>query len=909
MNELGYYGQSIPDSRPLHSQRLPISTEKATARIPWTTARCNRLLRPLSSKIALLRKEGQIEADSGLIRNAANISATSSDKGGRFGRQPSAIGASTAADAEWESNPRPCKKIKRTYSAKPRTIPSRESDNDRVDTQACWAVNEAVIELPIQLALDTRASETSIHVAESNQFQKPPPVQHPRGLNSRHELPKSLAPNNWRLVDGICKGLVALLKATDSWHPPSTTGCRSLFSTCLRQAPKYIAEEERLSKVDDPDTNIDMSSMVYSDLEEFGSMPGGGWEPLREMVRAHGIKMIADAIEEGLLGLSVARHLFYLCLDISAYDEAQSIIESLTILATPPNHLLSKKVKQLPHELQLVTNSLSCLATRSGRQAFLYRHTAVMLDREILPTTWVSSKAMIATWNRVIHSIAQEDEDAHSAAVLLRTAVTMSHTSARFFTSKDVHDTRIHIHAASRRPALRSANIGQTSEDNINSQPKMAASNGALPTETDGEVGSTLSNVLTVLSAITRLRTSARFPSPNVCKTYITTVLHELSLEALQAIDSMSRDAYANYSNMIHADSIRLPLLAAGFAELQCSGFSKASHHQHPSLGYLARLASNNEVSSYTGSFVCAIARCCGRARSEDPFDAVQAIVQDLSKPAKSICSDTPVRKLCSDLALTAAFAYAEDTSRPSHLDWALQIERNLAGGGAGTPKPAIVRTPARSIKQSKSGYRWEEGICEWIAKTPNLLLQKPGIVRTNIDDGDEAKEAFNFTEVKSEAATPVVTEVSPCAVSKKPAKEVGKVKQGQAKVLHVLVQPEPSKCDSKGTNGLRSMVYCQRPKKACPLVPFQRICEDEDFDELSAPDSSQEETLALSRMQRPPNAVPGAKRKRWPHRNQNTCASKTSTITSSTEQTLQSSSHLHDSDMAEDELAVLFRW
>lgn len=894
------------DCRPSYRQHPQYPSDIATTKTPWTSARCNRLLRPLSSKIALLRKEGQFEPDFDVARYATDIATVPSGNVGSVGCHRNSAQAAADADAEWQSDPRPRKKIKRTYSAKDKTLSMRDTDDNAVEARACLSTSEAVIGVPFQLTFEVRSSETSRTIEGNDSCPRPLPAQYLRVANPSPEFPKDLAPNNWKLINGIGKGLVALLKATHCGKSPLTSGCRSLFSTCLRQIPNYIAEEEHVADADDQDVDIDISSAVYSDLEEFGSMPGGGWEPLREVARAHSISMVIDAIEDGILGLPVTRHLFYLCLDVCAFDEAQRIIESLTRLATPTDQLLSKKARQLSHDLHEIVNSLGSLASRSGSNGFLYRHTAAMLDRCILPTSWISSKSMVGTWNKAIQSIAQEDENAQSAAILLHTAVAMSYRKADATPLLDVHDIRLDLHVASHRPVLRSGSSGQISESNVHLQRSSTISGNSLSEETNGGVRSTVSNLLTVLSAIMCLRVPGGPLHSDACNTWITTLLNDLSLGALRAIDTMTQDPIPNHLLKLHVDSLRLPLLAAGLAEVSSSGCS--SHVSQPRFPWLSNwtsFSSSTEDSSFAGSFICAVARCCGRARSEDPFEVVQAIVQDLIKASKLICYDEQTRKICSDLALAAAFAYSEDTSRPSHLDWALQVELDLTGKAANTPKPALARTPARSIRQSKSGYRWEEGICEWIAMTPDLLMHKLSDVRSAIDG---MGEPVDHMEQASKGRLPLSSEMSPCAASKKPAKARARSRHDESKALHVLIQPKLNRCSrSSRSKKLGSINSCQHSEKSFPLKSFSRIYEDNDVDELSTPGSSQVDTLALSTLQELSNSVLGVKRRRWfGHKLMH--ASETSISTSSRVQFSQIAEQHHGLDMAEDELAVLFK-
>lgn len=890
MNELGYDRQHPPNF-----------SDSAASKIPWTAARCNRLLRPLSSKIALLRKESQLEPESNATRCATNPIAVSSGSGGSVGCHRRSAQAAADADAEWQSNPRPRKKIKRTYSAKARILSLRDTEYNGIEAQACHLTSEAVIELPFQLTVETRPSERSVTIEDNGQCPKPVPAQHLRVPSQ--EFPKELAPNTWKLIDGIGKGSMALLNATDYGNPPLLSGCRSLFSTCLRQTPKYIAKEEHQADVDDQDGDVDISSAVYSDLEEFGSMPGGGWEPLREVARAHGISMVTDAIEDGVLGLPVARHLFYLFLDVGAYDEAQRIIESLTTLVTPANQLVSNKVRRLPHDLHMIVNNLDSLASRSGRDGFLFRHIAVMLDRGTLPTNWISGKPMVGTWNKAIRSIAQEDEYAPSAAVLLHTAVAMSYREADA-TPSNVHDMRLDIHVPPHRPVLRSDSLSQTSESTVRSQRSIEISSRSKSKESDSDISTTLSNLLTVLVAITRLRIPAGLSYTGSCNTWITNVLYDLSLGARRAVDSMMQDSRLKGLMKLHADSLRLPLLAAGLAELsnrRCS--SHVLQPQFPWLSNLASLSPSNEAISLASSFICGVARCCGRARSEDPFEIVQSIVRDLIEASKLIYNDGQTRKICSDVALGAAFAYSEDTSRPNHLDWALQVELDITGKTASTPIHSLVRTPARSKRNSRSEYRWEEGICEWIAMTPDLLLHKRTDVRADNDGMGERVEHMKRT---LGGRPPGLPEKSPCAAIKKPVKVGSKLRRDESKALHVLIKAKfNSYSRGRKADQLSSVSTCQRSKKAHSLKSFSRIYEDNDCDELSIPCTSQKDTLALSTLQELPNSVFGVKPKRRFGHTYNAYGLKDSIPTSSTMQLSRNSERHQRLDMAEDELAA----
>lgn len=385
----------------------------AGAKVPWTSARCNRLLRPLSSKIALLRKATLSEP----IHDERNsgIAPLSSS-------QTSA--AATKVDPEWENSPRPWKKIKRTYSsrAKGQGQSFQEfvvHDKDR----ALEEKRDAIIRLPLHLTAGQITSNDEDSAARNGQHeisaQRALPGI-PRGTSKNVQVlhgsqtlgsAGSTGSSNQRFIAGICKALEALLRATTCEKTNNSSGCRSLFSVCLRQIPKYIAEEQRLTNDEDPENDVDVASEVYNEIEGFGSAPDGGWESLREVVRAHGVGLVGEAIQEGLIELPLSRHILYSCLGLAAYDEAECVIESMIALVrsrpSPPKERTisceglshpgnrwdtSHRVHTtlLTDEASRVAGALKYYVSQTGRHGFMYHQTAVMLEAGLLPVDWMS---------------------------------------------------------------------------------------------------------------------------------------------------------------------------------------------------------------------------------------------------------------------------------------------------------------------------------------------------------------------------------------------------------------------------------------------------------------------------------------------------------------------------------------
>lgn len=108
----------------------------------------------------------------------------------------------------------------------------------------------------------------------------------------------------------------------------------------MRKVPEYIAEEACWSKEEGRENEINFSSAIYSELEDFASCgpPGSGWRPLGEVTRYHVIHLLSEAIKERIIGMSNAIRLMYLCLHENAEDEAQILLDSiLDHVNTEPN--------------------------------------------------------------------------------------------------------------------------------------------------------------------------------------------------------------------------------------------------------------------------------------------------------------------------------------------------------------------------------------------------------------------------------------------------------------------------------------------------------------------------------------------------------------------------------------------
>ena len=789
-------------------------------------------------------------------------------------------------ESDWEVSPRPWKKIKRTYSSRTLGQSSRELVDHDKDRELKETRDDA-IKLPFDFMVGSSAGYDKDLIVQDGQHdlsaQRGPPGA-ARGIPTDVQVllgsqglgcAVSTRLSNRRLIEGICKALEALLRATTCGKANDYGGRRSLFSICLRKMPNYIAEEQRLTNDENPENDIDVASEVYADLEAFGSVPDNGWAPLREVVRAHGISMVREAIEEGLIELSLSRHILSLCLGLAAYDEAECVIGSMVTWAKsrlpPPkgniacSAALTDSVKKwgssqkshatvLTGETSRIADALRYFVSHTGRYGFMYRQMAVMLEDDVLPVDWLSSKVMIECWNGVIRSITQQDDHAQSAALLLQTAISKSYRreAPNAKASPRVHDVRLRAcRPVTVRPILRSSKSSQKVKAVVESQPVKPEEAGVQQDEKDNALQSTFSNILTVLSAINILRS----PKSGLDTNFLSVVLlRDIALEIRQALELANTNSHANDLWPVPPKQLCQPLLSAGLVSIASrTAGTEISPNEIIDLATLASLPFNKDLVCDAGSFLCAVARCCNEGRMGNNFGFIQATVQDLISIAVSNTYEKQTRKFCGSIAHATAFAFSEDSGLPKHLEWALEVEGTITRTVDDSTSVIIDKTPARGIMRNKSGYKWEEGICEWIAKTPASALQEPTIV-AGVDHDSTDGEARKVTLVQ---ALPLMRGLSTCAPHRPPFRPTRRSGRRGASCGGSEMGKSQRSCGNSHPSEKLLLVRVSPRCQKVPLAPsLPKVDMANDLDELSTSKSSYEERIALRETKNPPSGV-----------------------------------------------------
>ena len=706
-----------------HAQSHYVESPTMPSEPAWTTARCNRLLRPLSSKISLLRKSRLLDGtrrSSGEEMSSFSSSSTQSDA--TNGDEGTSTLASTLGvhRMNWDPSPRPRKKVKLTYSsrepihpAKGRTVSAHviPSKGPPLPMAPNFMNVDHSLLLPIG-PHEFRSRHTEIYWKADKCLQPGNQNKKARSQEIFRRYAISAYPDCWKLLDGIHSGLESLLKATSKNLTGERHGARSLYSTCLRKTPEYIAMHERWRRAEDPESADDISSSIYAHLETVGARSILGASALQEVVRAHGVNMIGSAVIDGLICFPIASRIVKLCLHLEAYDEAQYIVECILEQKSFPkptsrDDVLFNKELSILDQFTIIT----------GRLGFLYRKLTTLFENRLLPIEWISSPDMIERWSGVIQCISERTSDAKDAGILLRTVILMSEVPCFTLTASQIHHLRTHL---SNGPS--DASEGRLRLNKPNETASVQIHEPSTLTVSGGEASKTGLRLLAALCALEFAQSLA--VGSNVANT---SVLQVLAIEARQIIEAQELVAPSVEKSGFGADVPCLVLLAAGLSS------SMAKEDAMELYRYLNIFGCKNLTKRFpnkAASFLGVVASWRGQALASDGFECIQEIIQQLLRVSRLGCCPLETRTLIGTIATTAAIQYASITSKPKHLTWALETETRVNGMSVGLTCQTPRRMPEHRPAKAHLGFRWEEGICEWVAGTPGVPKPKPVIYR-----------------------------------------------------------------------------------------------------------------------------------------------------------------------------------
>ena len=664
--EHSLYGKAIAQQNFEVSSNL-IGTKRKRAShssvdIPWTASRCNRLLRTITSRVNTLQR---LATSHGLEKNTTKYldSTVKPDRttAGHHEAAAATIGISPSKDPEWYPQPKN-DHIARTYGGKtkPKERKLSPRPNDTLSSSNSLGISTPFVKRMLRPDLLSASSKKKAGLFSSSDYAERK-VSNKR--KTRRQLPIKPSSAAAEAYISLGNALSSFLRATNPKHPGDRSGAPSLMSACLRRAPAYVdLERECSGRTGDAlfDETEESCDSIYEDLEGLGTAQGSGWSGLREVVRADGLSRIQQAIRTGLLPMSIIIDFANTCCAENALVEGQQL-------------LCTSLEARLPGRRQALKKLLDVAENYTCGGSTLRRLTDLLVCGFV---TVHDLTVQTEVWRVFFRAIALSCDRAEAVEFLNTYMLT---AWKRGFTQGSACD-----HHVIRRD---------------------------------------FRGVAVLLTAMA----SSRYEPGEAFQDSLDHDLRRLAVHAaLIEVDS-NQHLEENHARTQYDGSLLSPFLLSGLI-LEVGGREDLSTIQRLDVEMLARLLGHSNRPEYTKPvnaqlqsgldfFISDVAICVARWNQEASDNFLSETIRKLLRTSESLNSP-PATTMINDLALGSAKAYAESRGDKGSVIFAEEVEEMVLHG-------ARVLTPITpgAPGSNKDRYRWEEGLCEWIARTPFSMV------------------------------------------------------------------------------------------------------------------------------------------------------------------------------------------
>ena len=670
--------------------------------LPWNVSRCNRLLRPLSSKLTKLRKELELPRSvhqGSRTTSSAFATKHTPQKTTNFTRPANKPrGFEKASDPDWRPGAKGTKKTYGGRRAKRLSEPTPGSEAQHVARPGEIAFTPLIARMGGQMMDSPLAQGSPLKkytkprgplVADIDRTQA-------LGLNADEDVRK--------LTIGMMEAYANILHATQETKVRQGTG--SLMNACLKKIPAYIELEEHFADLDrleeeDEMEDRDVAGEIYEHLEtRFEQRRGQGWRPFKQVVRAHATAMLCKAIADGVLTMEFLLFFHPHALAAGAFDEA----EELLIAALPelePLPIPSNARDDLFGHKLLYMMTAKSFVDVSGRHRFLYDLLEHMVAHELLPLEWLATRSMRPVWDRLVRTITEGDHRTlASCSRFLETCMLagmglpderlladeVTGSVARRFVPSSREDLRQALNTtfSSLFTVLCSLSLVNSGREDVAG--KAVAQN----------INQTLDAIAIALTSRSDIDAELR--------------LLEAGPDDLQVF--AQRACWAIFSSFI----VKLEPCSTDDGVLRSSTSFCIRKLSDVICQYSSNGANSSAILATLPLLVSATARGTGRIWKDDGFAQLQRTVLAMS----SLSGHRLPHKLWTlkRIALEAATEFANDTDDGEHLKYANEVEKQMRTSG----RLVIMPTPRKTDTPSSAGgggFRWEDGIGEWVACTP----------------------------------------------------------------------------------------------------------------------------------------------------------------------------------------------
>ena len=708
------------------------SRSKRHEDVPWTAVRCNRLLRAITSRIIILRRLSENNfADKAAARKSParqktglfptserRVSPDAVDKlGARLAALPALESPTKGNDPEWipESGR---KSVKRTYTGRgrPRKVKiGQPAESKRAD---------AGFRSPfIKRILRPEAADSPLNLRTC-------------GTPSRSRQIK-LQPNSHaeRALGTLLESFESLLIATTPPTAPHRHGAGPLRDMCLRRVPDYVDFEQRWAEDEEEDYDFDATKAIYLELEKLGD---GGWSGLREVVRAHAVKLVADSMDDRTWPLESLDSLLDMCARNSAIPEGQRILRAWFL----------KSEGRATNRLERL---LEC-SSHLDSPGFMFRTLLELLNRSMLRDSDLLECPRI--WQELLKALARRSSRADAVSFFEAYAVACIHKDCDPTATTDAQ-CQVRM---KRNEVLRNILVLVTA---------LCWTEGV---ETESVEG------MHSLSPHLHQMAISGCQASDQCNGLVRTHQEENIRPAIVSVEPFLMGSVVshamNVDNIANTDMVGFESLAQVLVEIDL---------------VTNQLPDRKKIIAERADFVCEIAKCVAHMDQRVAKDMIKDVTTGLLVSSKRVpTAATSLKKLAVDIAM----AWAEYQGDNESYVFAEDIEN---AGFTGSPRGDAVHTPSSSRKPKR--YRWEAGICEWIKATPLASTTKESAFMDVLVSENDSGIGIDAPESPlknqfSRAMTQVekVTKEEPCNT-----REVKPIPSVRSLVKPIKAEPEPT--------------------------------------------------------------------------------------------------------------------
>lgn len=709
---------------------------------PWTASRCNRVLRQLTAFLAKAEKwHRDLSRRPDKIKGHAEVSTS----GLRIG---SCADEAKISDPDWLCKNRQSKKrAEKSYPWKRRPrrgLGPLQQVKCLPYTPKVPRATEVIIDTPMMTSILTPPHIHSSELSNDVQIPDSPPQPPPKPkvaslcLKRRKEaagMENALMSATWSclVVDEMKQIVRSFLIATlessltcagsvdDFYH---RKGSHSLFLSCLYKIPSLIITELSHHDMNSNgyDGEVQVASTLLTDLEDCYGDSNEGWGPLRVVARAHGIALICNAIRKRFLPVEAAVNLASSVTDWFGVTDATKAIAEAIIevrqIASPDD--LSDVLTRCIDGTGSVRYTGSLLPTAVSGAAALKFHLIDLAFRRTSPPVPLDFICMRPTFLKdAIRSCSQGQPP--DALFLVKTLL------LRFLDLKP----RIGEESTTR---LRSTcdlpygvdQIQPTYEDDALLSEEFQNGLAAISSPSSNGIGGTFRSGLVALVAfpisrkIRQRRSNREHPQNDLAQCASICILRDICLTIrvnleLHGVAHLTEDQLQRRAWAIFAYSLVAAILAV----------PNISHLITESLEPLMlSCQSRKGLVSDLSSLVLDIVTACNLTYEKGKRVHSLPVLKEITNTL--ICHtfwDSPmVILLFSNVAVEASMAYAQihTNDKAGSLLWATELQNQVQTSLSADE----VTMPTPSLNSSRGGFRWDDCISEWVAKTPALVVR-----------------------------------------------------------------------------------------------------------------------------------------------------------------------------------------